>query len=295
MERYQKIKAGDRVRVDAALYKEVREKLDGSQFGFTKVAGVDLPVCRSKGAVLQRNNMNKMFTLGVAEVDRRAAKLHDGWEYYGEYFQKPRQNKLTYNKVPEGTVALWAIKNDKGEWLTDEELQEEAYLLGFGVAQLLARGYNITEETIKAAMEQESCLGLPEGQKVEGVVLVQFSPDRTHTQPSKYVSKEFKEVMNVKVSDKASKTENLQALKESLRTEARYDKARQNLASQETLRYAMQDIGKLVGEVKKDLAEEETEYIKDRLFDIYGNDVINYAAGGVADWWKNYLGKLESS
>jgi hypothetical protein len=117
----------------------IEEKVDGSQFSFgllpvvepegalmREVPGVYELKVRSKGAVMNPDAPEKMFTKAVESVKERLHLLTPGWTYRGEYLAKPKHNTLCYDRVPTGHVILFDVSTGDGEWLGPAEKRSEA-------------------------------------------------------------------------------------------------------------------------------------------------------------------------
>lgn len=138
-------------------------------------------------------------------------------------------------------------------------------------------------------LNHESCLG---GAKVEGIVVKaygRFTRDGK-TMMGKYVSEVFKEkhvedwkLRNPGSGDRVTQIINM------LRTEARWQKAVQHLREQGVLLGEPKDIGPLIGELKRDLFEEELDWLKQRLFKEFIDDVVRGVLRGFPEWYKEKL------
>lgn len=78
-------------------------------------------------------------------------------------------------------------------------------------------------------------------------------------------------------------------LVQELRTEARWLKAIQHLKEQGKVEDSPRDIGPLIFEVLADIQKEETEYIKDELFEFYWKLISRGVVSGFAEWYKKHL------
>ena len=74
-----------------------------------------------------------------------------------------------------------------------------------------------------------------------------------------------------------------------LRTEARWHKAVQHLREVGKLEESPRDIGMLIAEVKQDILTEETDFIKDKLYEWAKDRVTRAAVHGLPEWYKKML------
>ena len=81
----------------------------------------------------------------------------------------------------------------------------------------------------------------------------------------------------------------LATLKESCRTEARWNKALQHLKERGEIVNEMKDLAKIAPEAVHDLEEEEKETIKNELWKLYGKSIIQYSVKGLPEWYKKLL------
>lgn len=101
---------------------------------------------------------------------------------------------------------------------------------------------------------------------------------------AKLVSKQFKEVaQRPRTSVQADP---VTAIGAKYATEARWQKALQHLADQGLLKGDMGDMSRLLGEVARDVKEEEEEAIKDALFKAFWKKIARRSGEGMADWYR---------
>lgn len=268
----------------------IQEKVDGSQFSFG-VFGGELKV-RSKGKEMDPENPEKLFAKAVATVRELAASrvLVEGWTYRGEAFDKPKHNALTYDRVPTGNVILFDITIAEEGYAYPEALTAAAGFLGLESVPLLHDGlFTGGVETIQQMLERTSVLG---GQKIEGVVIKSYSlygVDKKRLM-GKYVSEAFKEVHKRTWGDSNPAGKDIIGrIADSLRTDARFNKAVIHLAERGELEGSPRDIGKLIAELKADLTKEEAEAVKEQLFQWAWGDILRKSTGGAAEWYKARL------
>ena len=277
-------------------YLEVTEKLDGSQFKFGLMN--DCLIIQSKGAVLDQDNPDKLFAPAVKYVQRlhEVQFLPEGLMFYSETLCRPKHNVLAYERVPLNHIALFGgFDAVTDSWFTHCELTEWAKTLQIDVVPLLCEQKVADIEALLPFLEKQSFLG---GSKIEGFVMKDYSRDYYvgdqyfPLKSAKFVSEEFKEVAQKKRPSFSTKLK-WEDIKESYRTEARWDKAIQHLREAGRLTGEPKDIGALVSEVKRDIAEEERDNILDKLWKLYGNDLLRHAARGLPEYYKLKLAKGE--
>lgn len=260
----------------------VQEKVDGSQLSFGHLNGQ--LVVRSKAAVVDVANP-QMFNHGVNTI--LSLPLRENWIYRGEYLQKPKHNVLAYERIPKGNIVLFDINKGNEDYLPYGEVQEEASRLGIECVPLLYSGAIHQVEQVYSLLETVSFLG---GPLIEGIVIknyTRFGRDKKALM-GKYVSEKFKE-SHKKHWKVTTKEDSLAAIVASLKTEARWRKAIQHLKESGRLTNAPQDIGPLIKEVQQDILKEETDWIKEKLFDVSVGHVLKGVTVGLPEWYKQEL------
>ncbi len=277
---------------------EITEKLDGSSIAF---GNIDKQLfIRSKSKLLDLLTPDKMFQLGVdkiKELDEKGLLLPNAI-YYGEYFNKNKHNAISYDHVPKGNIALFAISH-YGAFLPRVNLTMEAAALGFDtVPQLFVGNYPVQKNgensLIAELMNKESYLGKV---KPEGIVFKRYDLTRDEKVSNtsgiivgKCVSEEFKEVSHGKSKMyKKEVNSKLDAYLSQFCTRARWDKAIQHLRDSGELATSSRDIPNLLRELNKDLEAEEKENIKEKLWQIFGKEVYKIAGSGFAEYYLNHL------
>jgi hypothetical protein len=131
------------------------------------------------------------------------------------------------------------------------------------------------------------------GCKIEGVVIKNYNKftDDKKTMMAKYVSTEFQEKHQVSWRKaNPTRTDILDDIIETYRTEARWRKAVQHLRERGELEETPRDIGALIREVKDDVKDECEEEIKDRLFGYFWKkDIERSLTHGLPEWYKEQL------
>lgn len=264
---------------------EITEKVDGSQIGFGKVNGQ--LVVRSKGKEQDLDNPDKMFAQGVEYIRSIEPFLQNGMFFYGEYLQKPRHSTLAYDRIPHNHIALFGVRYDDGTFASYNDLKGWAFLLGIDTVPLIFLGLTTPAKMLEL-VDGQSFLG---GQKREGVVVKrrvdwELYGTAQHIMGGKYVTDGFKEVHRKDWAKLNTSKGAIEVLKDSVRTEARWNKAIQHLRDNGEFTGSVKDIGKLIKEVQQDLSEEEKENLKSQLWKIYGTDILRAATNGFVDWYK---------
>lgn len=267
----------------------VEEKLDGSQISWGLING-ELKV-KSHHKELILDAPDKMFSKAVEVVQQLKDKLTPEWTYRGEYFQKPHHSTLTYNRIPNNHIIIFDINTDQEQYLSYDDMKDEANRLGLETVPLLFRGKVHSSEQVKQYLELESVLG---GTKVEGVVIKnydRFTKDGK-AMMGKYVSEKFKELNKTEFA-KQSRGHIIDRLIAELKTEARWLKSIQRLKEQDLLTNSPKDIGNLIMTVKKDIEEEEGDRIRKMVFKEFIDEILRGSIRGLPEFYKEYLLKQQ--
>lgn len=265
----------------------VEEKIDGSQFSFSITDGH--LAFRSRGAEIISDAPEKMFEIGVKNVKEISNLLHPEWTYRAEYLSRPKHNALQYARIPTRNLILFDINVGDEQYLSRPEKEKEAIRLGLETVPIMFSGTIGLPETILSFLESESCLG---GTKIEGVVIKNYSrfgKDKKALM-GKFVREEFKETLT-----KEWKASNpgigdiIECLIITLKTEARWKKAIQHLQERGQLLNDPKDIGQLILEVRRDIQEEEIEYISKKLGEFAISKIARACSAGLPEWYKEQL------
>ena len=269
----------------------VEEKVDGSQFSFGVFQGEEGTFlrCKSKGAELNIVAPDSMFKQGVEFVQSIQEQLTVGYTYRAEYLMKPKHNALAYDRVPTHHIIVFDINPSHESYLPYDDKVRECARLGLEVVPQMFYGMIADMQQFRGYLETISCLG---GQKVEGVVIknyARFGLDKK-VLLGKFVSESYKEV-HAREWKAANPTQGdiLERLIRSLKTDARWHKAVQHLRERGDIEDSPRDIGKLMKEVPIDVAKEEMEFMKDKLFDWAWPHVKRGVIGGLPEWYKEQL------
>jgi len=269
----------------------VEEKIDGSQFSFGRFNG-ELK-CRSRGAQINADFPEQMFAEAVEVV--RDLDLRDGWTYRAEYLKKPKHNTLAYDRIPRNHLIVFDINSTEEEYLSYLDKVTEAARIGLETVPILFEGRISEPSQLLRFLELTSILG---GQKIEGVVVKnyhRFGLDKKVLM-GKYVAEAFKEVHGGewKANNPTSK-DVIQRLILQLKTPARWQKAVQHLKESGRYTQSPRDIGELIKEVHKDITAECADEIKEALFANAISHIRRGVSGGIAEWYKEELMKIQFS
>jgi hypothetical protein len=268
----------------------IQEKMDGSQFSF----GVDLDgklYMRSHHREIDLDNPPKMFLKGIEYVQKLfdAGKLIEGWIYRTEYFEKPKQNSLAYDRIPTNHLMLFDVDSSFGgqNYLNYEDVLKIAKDLDIEAVLRVYEGMVSSPEEFKSFLEATSVLG---GQKVEGIVIKNYNrfTRSNKTMMGKFVSEKFKE-LNHKTHKVTKNKDILAELGMKYKSEARWLKAIQHLREQELITDSPKDIGSLMAEVNRDIIEECSDEIKEALFKWGWRNISREITRGMPQWYKELL------
>jgi hypothetical protein len=265
----------------------VEEKIDGSQFSFGMIDG-ELR-CRSKGALLNLIAPEKMFIQAIETAKSLAPILRPNWVYRGEYLQRPKHNTLIYERIPKLHVIGFDIGCGKETYLSYEEKKAEFERIGLEQVPCLFKGKIENENLFRELLKNTSCLG---AQLIEGVVVKNYVKMNPFGQlmVGKFVSEEFKEVHSSSWKERnPTKGDFIESLKESYSSPARWQKAVIHLRERGLLEGSPKDIGLLIKEAQRDILEECSLEIKDKLFDHFIGGLLRGTTGGIAQWYKEQL------
>src|SRR3990167_1329882 len=241
----------------------VEEKMDGSQFSLGRFNG-ELK-CRSKGAELNIDAPEKMFTKAVETAKELLPLLQEGWTYRGEYLSKPKHNSLAYERVPAKNIILFDVNTEEETYLSYNAKDAEAKRLGLEVVPCFSHRFKTLEDA-KEILETISILG---GQKIEGFVVKNYGMFGRDGKVlmGKHVSEAFKEVHATEwKKSNPTNADILELLGNEYRTPARWNKAIQHLLERGQLTDSPKDIGPLIKETQKDIEEECVHEIKEKLY-----------------------------
>lgn len=279
---------------------EISEKADGSQFRAC-VVNIDNNTlelrCFSKNAQINIEDPNDLFRPAVKTfIDLyNQNKLTPGWIYCGESICRPRHNFLEYDRAPKGGVILFDIIKgiNTEDYVRHAELEQISNSLDLECVPLLYKGKITSEDQLKELLKNDSILGKV---KVEGVVFKNYTRFGRDKKPlfGKLVREDFKEKQKKQwKKDNPGQGDIILQIIEALKTEARWNKAIQHLREEGKIEHSPRDIGLLIKEIQKDTFEEETEWIKNKLFQWAQSKIKRGITGGFPEYYKDLLTKKQ--
>lgn len=272
----------------------IQEKIDGSNFGFGRtIDGKLFAVSRTQD--LSFDCPEKLFAPALEYVKSIEDRIPIASFLRCEFLAKPKHNVLAYSRIPLNNLVLFDVERERypGVWTPSagrSDIEVLAWQLGIEPVREFWRGSATIGQALGAFeldwSKQESQLG---GQLIEGVVIKNY--DRFTPGGSillgKWVREEFKEQhRHVKLSDK---TDPVACIGERFSGPARWAKARQRLTEAGILTRSPEDIGPLIGSVRKDIEGECIDEIKDALWAHYKKHVLGAATRGLAEWYLDEL------
>lgn len=267
----------------------IEEKIDGSQLSFGVIDG-ELR-CRSKGAQLNLDAPEKLFSRAVEVARGLAPQLPAGIIYRTEFLSKPKHNTLGYERIPKNHLVLFDVEAPGSHFSRWTEKRDVAERLGLDVAPALYEGpgADVTQEFLLHLLKQQvSLLGGP----IEGVVIKNYSHFTADgkVMVGKLVSEDFKETHRKDWKDRnPTRRDVVTLLVEEYRTPVRWAKAIQHLRECGLLEKSPRDIGKLLAEVQGDVEKECAGEIKEALFRHFWPQVRRGIIAGFPEWYKTRL------
>lgn len=272
---------------------EITEKLDGSQFGFGKVDGET--IIRSKGREIDEGSLDKLFRPAFEYVKSIEDELPDDFMFYGETLCQPRHSTLAYERIPKNHIALFGMLDMKnGKMASYDEVKEWAEVLDVDVVPLLSTGMSSAEHVMAYFDKENPTMSYLGGQAIEGVVVKNYKEwlyidQAMPVMAGKFVSEEFKEVHNKDWKKLNTGKGKFEALKSEYTTEARWIKGMMRLKEEGRWTDSLKDIGALINEVRKDIAEECKEEIMLKLWSIHRDEILRATTTGIPQWIKERL------
>jgi hypothetical protein len=269
----------------------IEEKVDGSQFSFGKINGELF--CRSKGALINLEDPEKMFKKGVEYVKSIVDKLPDNVTYRGEYLEKPKHNTLAYARIPNNHIIIFDIDLGIDQYMGHSVKSQLAAEIGLETVPLLGGGTFTSVGDITKLLEHTSILG---GQKVEGVVVKNYNKFTIYKEAmfGKYVSEAFKEIHQGDWKDRnPGGADFITTLVAKYKTPARWNKAIQHLKEAGQIEGSPKDIGLLMKEIQRDTFEECKDEIMKDLYNWANDKLRRGIIQGFPEFYKQQL--LESA
>lgn len=268
----------------------IEEKIDGSQFSFGVDHDGEIHV-RSKGAIMNADAPEKMFSGAVSTARELRGRLITGWTYRGEHLCKPKHNALAYDRIPMGHVILFDVNTGEEAYLPYEAKAAEAERLGLEVVPLLFEGMVTAQTQIAELLETISVLG---GQRIEGVVVKPAAYNLWGLDKKclmgKFVSEAFKEVHAHEWKQANPQSGDiLERLSLVYRSEARWNKAVLHLRERGDLEDSPRDIGALLKEIPADIEKECADEIREALWKWAWPQLRRQSTRGFPEWYKEQL------
>ena len=272
---------------------EITEKLDGSQinFGVSSLKGLGDPHgglwIWSKGAVINPDQPPKLFAPAVEYIKSIQGTLLNDYSYHGEAVCSLKHNTLTYGNVPKNYIALYGVINSKGVMFNHQDIEIVSQILNIGYVPLLYKGLIDNLDTLKNYIDIPSMFG---GCNAEGIVVknygqkIFFNGDDILAQ-GKYVTEQFKE----RHKDNPEFADPVDRLISQFMGESRWLKAVQRRQEDTNEPLTVKDIGPLIGYISKDFSDEEKDYVKDQLYNIFKKKIIGGVTKGFPEWFKERL------
>jgi hypothetical protein len=265
----------------------VQEKLDGSQFAFSREGA------RSKRKELLEGAVPDLFAPAMKWVSENVHRIGRGAVFYCEAIAKPRHNTLTYDFAPDNGFVVFDIEED-GQWLSVGECSMICTLLGVPYAQVFEHAMVLERwDQLEEFLEHESILG----GRIEGVVAKPI--DRSILDPHsgrpllvKVVRPEFRE-KNQEAQKEFKRTASLDSqlkdLVELYKTDARFEKAVQRLRDESQIKGELRDLAVLIPEVTRDILKEEENAFKEVLWTAAVKQIRRRVSAWLPEWYKERL------
>lgn len=268
----------------------VEEKIDGSQFSFGVDETGELHV-RSKGAIMNADAPEKMFSGAVSTARELCGRLTPGWTYRGEHLCKPKHNALAYDRIPMGHVILFDVNPGLESYLPYAAKAAEAERLGLEVVPLLFEGIVTSQAQLAELLETVSVLG---GQRIEGIVVKPAAYNLWGLDKKclmgKFVSEAFKEVHAHEWKQANPQSGDiLERLSATYRSEARWNKAILHLRERGKLEDSPRDIGALLKEIPADVEKECADEIRETLWKWAWPQIRRQVTRGFPERYKEML------
>lgn len=272
----------------------IQEKYDGSQFSFGLREGV--VHFRSRGAAVEPDTTDKLFSPSVTHIQSVAHLLEEGWTYRGEAFRGVRHNTKTYARAPAGHIVLFDVESIPGKFLDPKAVKDIAVALGVEPVRTIFNGSRTKEALslipwsvwLEGLLDDKSTLG--DEVNVEGIVIKSYDQLTRLGQVmmGKVVSPEFKE-QHKSNKDFKKGVDYAAALASDFRTEARWRKSVEHLRDRGSLESSPRDIGALLKELQQDFEQECAEDVAWQLWLHYRKTFLKHIGRGFPEWYKAEL------
>lgn len=274
----------------------LQEKIDGSQFSFRRdETKPDRVIFTNRESKIHEQSKpeNAVFGRAPKAIQAIVNKLKIGLTYCAETIEKPRHNRLTYERVPAHFVIVYDIIDEFGRYLWPKDVIREckAATLEF-VPTLYDNTLNsLNDVTTTPAQEIRRILGAIRdrsttsvlGGIMEGVVLKHphfATRDGYVALKHKCVTQEFKETRHVRIQpqnvSKVDPSKELERIGRRFHTEARAHKALQHLreAGHQHVDTKHLDADVWNEELDRDLLSEQSMYIGAALMRVFRQSQI---------------------
>jgi len=165
----------------------VEEKIDGWQISFGVFEGERWIKTKNVLSTEGDEIWQPLQTLWESLLD---LGLHEEWTYRGEFIDRHRMHKITYDTIPRGQVIIWDIDKASGDYLMPEQKLFEAIRVGFDCVVPVFVGHIKAVTRLPSLVPKTSVLG----GRVEGIVVKNYY--RQHNKKllkGKYIVPEFRD------------------------------------------------------------------------------------------------------
>ena len=147
----------------------IEEKVDGAQFCFG-MKGKKL-WARGKRRELSFEHGDTYFNRALVAAGMMRPWMHDGWSYYAEYLEHPKQVETQYDRTPKHFLMIFDIKTPT-TWLMPDAKKDEAYRMGLESVQKVYEGLLASASHLwPIMMSMKPALG---GREAEGIVVKNY-------------------------------------------------------------------------------------------------------------------------
>jgi len=303
---YPKIVAGDHSKSTARKWDKdknyewfIEEKMDGSNLGMQLMKkdatkGDEL-VFNCRGRILKAPH-DWMFDKAISALCTLKPKLNPNYVYFGETISKQRHNVIQYQRIPRFFFVLFDIYNlAEKTYLSRAKLESEADKLGLECAPLLFQNKDpsVDPKSIVSNLLKThpgSLLGpevRPEGFVLKHHTCVKPNGHMVATK-KKYVSEQFRESHKCKsktLNQNLTADQCLDLIMSWYPKETRWQKAKQRLRDQGKItgedENAQKERNAIMTEARRDFQEEEQETLKNLLWSMFGQQLVQRITEGM--------------